>query len=99
MNIDGHCLCGKVGFSLRSEANWSCYCHCEDCRRNCAAPIVAFFAFHLRASLGTSKAAHKNQNFFRPHQVLNGFSATTAAPQWHSKLSTIRERLLFMPQL
>ena len=47
MNIDGHCLCGKVGFSLRSEANWPCYCHCEDCRRNCAAPIVAFFGISL----------------------------------------------------
>ena len=60
---------------------------------------LPFLAFHLRASLGTSKAAHKSQNFFRPHQVLNGFSATTAAPQWHSKLSTIREILRFMPQL
>ena len=47
MNVDGHCLCEIVGFSLKSEANWSCYCHCEDCLRNCAAPIVAFFGISL----------------------------------------------------
>ena len=47
MNIDRHCLSGKVGFSVRSEANWSCYCHCEDYRRECAAPVVAFFGISL----------------------------------------------------
>ena len=59
---------------------------------------LPFLVFHLKTSLGASKAARKNQNFFRPHQVLNGFSATNAAPQWHSKLSIIRERLRLMPQ-
>ena len=24
------------------EATWGCYCHCDDCRRNCAAPVVAW---------------------------------------------------------
>jgi len=48
MNIDGHCLCGKVGFSLRSEANWSRYCHCEECRRNCTEPIVVSFGILLQ---------------------------------------------------
>ena len=99
MNIDGHCLCGKVGFSLRSEANWSCYCHCEDCRRNCAAPIVAFFGISLEDFSWRIEGGAQEPKFFRPHQVLNGFSATNAAPQWHSKLSIIRERLRFMPQL
>ena len=21
---------------------WACYCHCDDCRRNCGAPVVAW---------------------------------------------------------
>jgi len=27
---------------------WSCYCHCDDCRRNCASPIVAWLGIPLK---------------------------------------------------
>ena len=47
MNVDGHCLYKKIVFSLRSEEVHSCYCHWEDHRKNCAAPIVAFFGIAL----------------------------------------------------
>lgn len=38
----GHCLCGAVRWEYMGAETWACYCHCEDCRRNCAAPVVAF---------------------------------------------------------
>lgn len=38
----GRCLCGKIRFEFSGPVNWSGYCHCESCRRNCAAPVTAF---------------------------------------------------------
>ena len=38
----GHCLCGATNFDYGGAPAWSCYCHCDDCRRNCAAPVVAW---------------------------------------------------------
>lgn len=45
--LNGHCFCGNVSFSINGEMTWACYCHCQDCRRNCAAPIVAFLGVRL----------------------------------------------------
>jgi hypothetical protein len=39
----GHCLCGAVTFEFGGSPRWSAYCHCESCRRNCSAPVTAFF--------------------------------------------------------
>ena len=38
----GYCLCRKTTFEYVGETNWECYCHCDDCCRNCAAPVVAW---------------------------------------------------------
>lgn len=43
----GHCLCGAVSWEYAGEHTWACYCHCDDCRRNCAAPVVAFIGVRL----------------------------------------------------
>ncbi|MEP0945135.1 MAG: GFA family protein [Rhizobiaceae bacterium] len=48
MTTQGHCLCGKTSWEYRGEVAWSCYCHCDDCRRNCAAPVVAWLGVPLR---------------------------------------------------
>ena len=52
----GHCLCGETQYSYEGERTWSCYCHCDSCKRNCAAPLVAFigvlldgFSWHLKS--------------------------------------------------
>lgn len=42
MTTRGHCFCKKTSWEFTGEATWSCYCHCDDCRRNCAAPVVAW---------------------------------------------------------
>ena len=39
----GHCFCGAVTYEFTGERIWECYCHCDDCRRNCAAPVVAWY--------------------------------------------------------
>lgn len=41
--MKGHCHCGAVRWKSDGPVAWSCYCHCRDCRRNCAAPVTAFF--------------------------------------------------------
>ncbi len=38
----GHCLCGDVQWESDGTQGWACYCHCDSCRRNCAAPVAAF---------------------------------------------------------
>ena len=43
MTLKGHCLCGAVTWSAEGPVDWSAYCHCADCRRNCAAPVTAYF--------------------------------------------------------
>ena len=30
----GHCLCGKVKYSIASQPKWMGQCHCDDCRRS-----------------------------------------------------------------
>lgn len=39
----GRCLCGDVRFEYSGPENWRGYCHCESCRRNCSAPVTAYF--------------------------------------------------------
>ena len=43
MTTAGRCLCGAVTYEYEGERRWSAYCHCESCRRNCSAPVTAFF--------------------------------------------------------
>ena len=43
MTTGGRCLCGAVTYEYEGERRWSAYCHCESCRRNCSAPVTAFF--------------------------------------------------------
>ncbi|WP_458722334.1 GFA family protein [Shimia sp. W99] len=47
MTTNGHCLCGQTLWEFDGDATWSCYCHCDDCRRNCAAPLVAWVGVPL----------------------------------------------------
>jgi hypothetical protein len=48
MTTRGHCLCKKTSWEFSGEVTWACYCHCDDCRRNCAAPVVAWLGVPLR---------------------------------------------------
>ncbi len=48
MATQGHCLCRKTGWEFEGGITWACYCHCDDCRRNCAAPVVAWLGVPLK---------------------------------------------------
>ncbi|MEO0368760.1 MAG: GFA family protein [Pseudomonadota bacterium] len=58
----GYCLCGKTSYEFNGEINWSCYCHCDDCRRNCAAPVVAWLGvpFENFRWTGTPPSTYKS---------------------------------------
>lgn len=45
----GSCHCGETTWEYSGAPIWSCYCHCDDCRRNCAAPVVAWLGVPLEA--------------------------------------------------
>ena len=48
MSTKGHCFCGQTRWEFSGDITWSCYCHCDDCRRNCAAPVVAWLGVPLK---------------------------------------------------
>ncbi|CAD0184633.1 hypothetical protein RUESEDTHA_01515 [Ruegeria sp. THAF57] len=48
MATRGYCLCKKTSWAYKGDLTWSCYCHCDDCRRNCAAPVVAWLGVPIR---------------------------------------------------
>ena len=47
MKTRGYCLCKKTHWEFEGSVSWSCYCHCDDCRRNCSAPVVAWLGVPL----------------------------------------------------
>ena len=48
MVTKGHCFCKSTRWEYTGEMAWACYCHCDDCRRNCAAPVVAWLGVPLK---------------------------------------------------
>ena len=52
MTTNGRCLCGKTSWAFEGEVSWCCYCHCDDCRRNCGAPVVAWLGVPLKTLSG-----------------------------------------------
>lgn len=47
MPTRGWCLCKKTRWAFEGPVSWACYCHCDDCRRNCAAPVTAWLGVPL----------------------------------------------------
>src|SRR5581483_8622448 len=43
----GHCLCGRTHYRAKGDPAWSCYCHCESCRRATGAPVTAYAGFPI----------------------------------------------------
>lgn len=41
----GHCRCGSVAMHAAAAPDFSVYCHCDDCRRSCGAPVIASVGF------------------------------------------------------
>ncbi|MCY4138321.1 MAG: GFA family protein [Rhodobacteraceae bacterium] len=56
MTACGHCLCGKTWWEYGGEATWACHCHCNDRRRNRAAPVAAWIGVPVENFKWTGKA-------------------------------------------
>ncbi len=46
MKLTGRCLCGNCTWETTGKPNWAGNCHCESCRRHCAAPFTSFFGIN-----------------------------------------------------
>ncbi len=41
--LSGRCACGAVRWETEGSVLWAGHCHCESCRRACAAHFTSFF--------------------------------------------------------
>ena len=48
MTTRGWCLCKTTRWEFDGAVSWACYCHCDDCRRQCAAPVTAWLGVPLQ---------------------------------------------------
>ena len=69
MKTRGHCFCGETRWEFTGEMTWACYCHCDDCRRNCAAPVVAWIGVPVKHFdwLGTAPKTYASDDGVRRH--------------------------------
>ncbi|WP_084069488.1 GFA family protein [Paraburkholderia heleia] len=57
--LTGGCFCGNVRYEVAGQPFNSTICHCDDCRRAAAAPLVACFSIkrqEFRFTQGTPKS-------------------------------------------
>ena len=73
----GRCLCGKTRWEYEGEVTWACFCHCDDCRRNCAAPVVAWLGVPLRNFRWTGQVPNSHESSKGVHRH---FCATCGSP-------------------
>ena len=83
---------------------WACYCHCDDCRRNCAAPVVAWLGVPLAnfswtgkspKTLNSSKGVYRH--FCEDCGTPVGFEAAHYAGGMHLYAATLDDPTQFEP--
>lgn len=77
MTTRGYCLCKRTTWSFSGDQSWGCYCHCDDCRRNCAAPVVAWLGVPLDNFEWTGEAP---KSFESSKGVVRHFCGTCGSP-------------------
>ena len=76
----GRCLCGSTRFVAGAAALWSCYCHCDSCRRATASPVTVFVGFPAVAVTFTGEGlAHHASS----PGVERGFCQACGTPLWY----------------
>ncbi|MEM6477487.1 MAG: GFA family protein [Pseudomonadota bacterium] len=101
----GRCLCGATSWAFSGSPIWSCYCHCDDCRRNCAAPVVGWIGVPLEAFRWTGAAPRTYQSSpaGRRHFCARcgsplGFEADHYAGDMHLYAASLDEPADFTPE-
>ena len=104
MTTKGHCLCRKTGWEYEGDVTWACYCHCDDCRRNCAAPVVAWLGVPLTnfSWLGMEVNTYETADGVRRHFCGNcgspiGFEANHYAGGMHLYAASLDNPENFKP--
>lgn len=67
--LNGHCHCGRVTYESSRPINWSCFCHCEDCRRSTGGVAAAFVGVDRNAFewTGETPAVYHSSKGVRRH--------------------------------
>ncbi len=104
MTTRGHCFCGRTRWEYEGPVSWACYCHCDDCRRNCAAPIVAWLGVpaknfrwlgHEPQTLESSKGVRRH--FCKTCGTPMGFEADHYPGGMHLYAATLEDPADFEP--
>ncbi|PSL20978.1 GFA family protein [Shimia abyssi] len=105
MEKTGRCLCGQTRFAFEGEVTWACYCHCDDCRRNCAAPVVAWLGLPEKAFrwVGDDVRTYESSPRVRRHFCATcgtpmGFEADHYAGGMHLYAATLDDPREFKPE-
>ena len=105
MATHGHCFCGHTRWAFEGEVTWACYCHCDDCRRNCAAPLVAWLGVPLKHFRWTgipprtvTKSAGVRRHFCPDCGTPMGFDADHYPGGMHLYAATMENPGEFQPQ-
>ena len=77
MATHGHCLCKKTSFEYHGEVTWACYCHCDDCRRNCATPVVGWLGVPRSSFVWTGEPP---KSFESSPGIFRHFCGTCGSP-------------------
>ncbi|MEM7195341.1 MAG: GFA family protein [Pseudomonadota bacterium] len=105
MNRRGYCLCRNTAWEFEGAISWSCYCHCDDCRRNCAAPVVAWLGVPINRfkwigdtpkTIETSKGVHRH--FCRDCGSPMGFEADHYPGGMHVYAASLADPENFLPE-
>ncbi|MEM9125532.1 MAG: GFA family protein [Pseudomonadota bacterium] len=105
MTTNGRCLCGKTRWTYTGDVTWACYCHCDDCRRNCSAPVVGWLGVPLRnfrwtgekpETLESSKGVFRH--FCRHCGTPMGFEADHYAGGMHLYAASMERPQDFKPE-
>jgi len=101
----GFCFCRKTSFEYLGPVTWACYCHCDDCRRNCAAPVTAWLGVPIEnfkwtgaapKTLNSSKGIYRH--FCADCGTPLGFEADHYAGGMHLYAATLENPGDFKPE-
>ncbi|MEL6119774.1 MAG: GFA family protein [Pseudomonadota bacterium] len=105
MPTRGRCLCGQTSWEYSGDVTWACFCHCDDCRRNCAAPVVGWLGvpiqnFHWTgAAPRTFQSSPPVRRHFCDHcGTPMGFEADHYPGGMHLYAATLEDPADFEPQ-
>jgi len=94
--VEGHCLCGAIGFAYGGAPNWMRHCHCESCRRATSSPMTTWISVPRAAFRFTRGEA---RYFLSSQGVRRGFCADCGSQLTYENASIPDEIHLYAASL